>query len=556
MGRSRSNLFLVLLLLTLLLVSGTAIFSSNILDDEKEKPDIVLLTVDSLRSDYIDCESNFSNTPNICGLKEDSVSFEKGYSHASYTPAAMSSVMTGKHPWEVGMTSMERGEISNETQTLAEFLKEQGYTNKGLYEIGAVSPEYGFDRGFDVYKENGDRQFDNAELADIDKSPQFKYFHLFGPHQPFRATSDCSDFSRRMSETPKIGVEDVNQEYRENFSKEKAEECYASSVAATDKRIGIVTDILKERGKYRDSLIIFTADHGEGLWDNGETFQHSWSLHQEQINIPFYIKFPNNDYSVSSIDRSFARHIDLLPTVADYIGVNDGDTTGQSLLPVIEGNNEIKKVFSISRKSKSLIIEDNKLIIERDGKGKPLTKNKEFFNLEEDPNEEVNLYDEELVPESFQQISKIEVESKEDIHDEKLLNRLENLGYRRSSGTEDANPPTSENKESTTEEKSNSSYEKEDYEDPSELLIGNSSDLLEVNKSGFNYETMELVVDDDLKIINEDNRSHILTIENMAIETEVEPEQNITIRIEQGGDYQLRSDKFEEDFVSLDINAE
>lgn len=452
-------------------VAGSAVstfYQGN--SDQRSSQDVVLVTVDTLRSDYINCENSSESTPNICKLKSDSASFSNSYSHASYTVPAMSAVMTGRYPWKLDMLDIRSSELPEDAETLAEVLESKGYKNYASWEIGAVSPEYGFDRGFEEYRQTdlygeglykkrpeGDEHLSLLDKANTDEEPSFVYYHLFGPHQPFRANEDCRNFSRNMEDTPWLEIYDVKQEYRDDFSDGKARECYKKTVELADNRTGNIIKRLKENGQYDDALVIFTSDHGEGLWDN-EIFGHSRTVYEEQISVPLYVKLPESDSAArrtGSIDGGYARHVDIYPTVLDYLDIDysSSDRPGRSLLPAIKTGKGLKSepVKATSVKARGVIVDDYKMIETFNGwTGCDYSRCKYFKNVKENKTS----VQRKEVPESYLEnlksnISGIESREMKDVsdegqHGEDLKKRLENLGYASPSDGADSAPEEQE----------------------------------------------------------------------------------------------------------------
>lgn len=113
---------------------------------------------------------------------------------------------------------------------------------------------------------------------------------------------------------------------------------YLGLVALLDHGVGLIIDELKTRGMYDDSLIIFTADHGEML--GSHMLWQKMCCYEEAAHVPLFIKLPaamaaghaeHTDQLVS--------HVDILPTVLECAGrpVPEG-VSGVSLLPVMQGS--------------------------------------------------------------------------------------------------------------------------------------------------------------------------------------------------------------------------
>lgn len=84
-----------------------------------------------------------------------------------------------------------------------------------------------------------------------------------------------------------------------------------------DKGVGKILDALKESGALEDTVIIFTADHGElmgdhGLWLKGPFF------YDGLVNVPLMMHTPEDNASVT---KALASSVDIYPTCCELLGV-------------------------------------------------------------------------------------------------------------------------------------------------------------------------------------------------------------------------------------------
>lgn len=169
---------------------------------------------------------------------------------------------------------------------------------------------------------------------------------------------------------------------------------YAGLVNLLDHCVGQILDKLKENGMYEDSIILFTADHGEML--GSHCLWQKMVLYEESARTPLSIRLPKgSNMGIASEDP--VSHVDAFPTLCDLAGIPIPDTvSGHSLRPEIEGNRpaQHRPVFiqsdgngSLEKWSRGLIINDKKLII--DGFKDEIFF--EFYNLKEDPCETNNI---------------------------------------------------------------------------------------------------------------------------------------------------------------------
>lgn len=171
---------------------------------------------------------------------------------------------------------------------------------------------------------------------------------------------------------------------------------YLGLVAMLDDCVGKLLEELKKQKVYDDSLIVFTSDHGEMLGSHG-LFQ-KMCMYEESARVPLYIKFPQNFKPSKTMYSQVVSHIDVMPTLCEYLGLNPGHKMdGKSLMPVLKGNETDKKEStafiqydgngSRSNFQRCMVSGSYKLIID-------IFKDEVFYELyclETDPQETTNL---------------------------------------------------------------------------------------------------------------------------------------------------------------------
>jgi arylsulfatase A-like enzyme len=162
---------------------------------------------------------------------------------------------------------------------------------------------------------------------------------------------------------------------------------YDGEIRYLDKHFKRLIDALKEFGLYDDSLIIFTADHGEGMGEHNYYFAHGSYLHSSLIHVPLIIK-----YGKELVGRrtDFVQHIDIVPTILKILGIKtDSRFRGRDLRNHEATNREIfsevKLLFKRGRFRFSIVLDGIKLIYV------PWLKQYQLFDLKTDPHEEHNL---------------------------------------------------------------------------------------------------------------------------------------------------------------------
>jgi arylsulfatase A-like enzyme/Flp pilus assembly protein TadD len=216
--------------------------------------------------------------------------------------------------------------------TLAEVLSDGGWSTAGFVSAFVLDGRWGIDRGFNHYFDDFDlADFDTPNLGSVQRSgdetiveavrwlderpqevPFFVWLHLYDPHDPY--------------EPP------------EPFKSQYPDRPYDGEVAYTDSLIGEFRQALEERGLLMNSLVILTADHGEGLGDHGEG-AHGFFVYDSTIHVSLIVRPPNAVDGGRVVDTAVS-HVDIFPTILDAAGLAAPKAVhGQSLLPVVAGGN-------------------------------------------------------------------------------------------------------------------------------------------------------------------------------------------------------------------------
>lgn len=182
--------------------------------------------------------------------------------------------------------------------------------------------------------------------------PFFYSLHHWGPHCPYLAPTQYLDLYRNVDLPPwpsfcetgegKPSIHNFKrrgQPERGNWAiyQEQLRHYYAFT-SFIDAQIGRLLEHLKKRGLYDNTVIIFSADHGESLGIHGGLEDKSIFLYEETTRIPLLVK-PARANPVGRREARCAVTADLYSTILDYAGAKAGEypTDGRSLLPLVEG---------------------------------------------------------------------------------------------------------------------------------------------------------------------------------------------------------------------------
>jgi len=127
--------------------------------------------------------------------------------------------------------------------------------------------------------------------------------------------------------------------YRRPGARERMVATYMGLITQVDDHIGRLMAWLDETGRSKDTLIIFTSDHGDYLGDHwmGE----KEFFHEASVRVPLIVvdPSPEADATRGTVDDRLVEAIDLVPTIVDYMGgeVQGHILEGRSLMPLIRG---------------------------------------------------------------------------------------------------------------------------------------------------------------------------------------------------------------------------
>ncbi len=350
--------------------------------DRPPRPNIILISNDTLRADRLGCYGCPDGTsPNFDAFSLESAQFMWAISQAPSTVASHMSLFSGLLPpvhrvtnWLLRDDQARKhglSQLNTNIPTLALYLKESGYRTIGLHSGGNVSAFFGFDRGFDLYADTiinwesflGNRSAYKKLLAQMRPGrgaakPFFLFIHHYLCHDPYiRAPRKIRE--RFLSDpVPGLPVECEGPSPREGRrSLIKARESfwkpidgknpshrrhvralYNAGVNTADAIFGEIIGMLKREGLYDQALITVLSDHGEEFWEHGGTLHRK--LFVETLHVPLMIKFPGGVHGARRIHNPIGLY-DLMPTILDYLRIRPrGQLQARSLMPLIRGEGD------------------------------------------------------------------------------------------------------------------------------------------------------------------------------------------------------------------------
>jgi choline-sulfatase len=296
---------------------------------EGSSGNVLLITLDTLRWDYLGCYGKQDiETPNLDRLASQGVRFERAVVQSPLTTPSHACMLTGQYPPIHRIRDVGGFVLDESIPTLAGLLSERGYQTAAFVAASVLHHRFGLDRGFDVYNDDMTSDPDVERLPGVvaevrgdtitaralewldgrDRERNFfLWVHYYDPHFPY----------------------DPPAEYRARYP----DDPYAGEVAFVDEQVGVLLARLESEGLDASTLVMAISDHGESLGEHGEQ-THGVFLYDSTIRVPFLVSGPGIRRNV--VEEQLVRSIDLMPTALEFAGVPVPEgLAGESLLPLL-----------------------------------------------------------------------------------------------------------------------------------------------------------------------------------------------------------------------------
>ena len=351
-------------------------------DAGPERPNILLVTIDTLRADRLGAYGSTAGlTPALDKLAADGIVFENAIAQSSWTRPSFGSIFTSRYPSDHQATwrrlrdpSGKRISIYNRPlraglPTLAGLLDAAGYLTVAINTNVQTSTTFGFDRGFDhfvdlsrslsvltasiacrwpplvlagrcaaassVSSEYPYLSADEIEpifSAVVDRTersrePTFLWVHLMDPHVPYRS-HDGSGTS--------VGYADIERALAGPDGRERAkalvESAYSGAIRFTDASFARMLERIDRGGS--NTVVVLTSDHGEEILERWRSenergpglelyyrgYGHGHTMYDELLRVPLIVRLSGKK-SAGTRAKVPAMHVDIAPTLLAIAGL-------------------------------------------------------------------------------------------------------------------------------------------------------------------------------------------------------------------------------------------
>ena len=420
---------------------------------QSRKPNIIFIMSDQWRGDYLGAAgSEWIKTPNLDQMASEGAIFTKAYTSTPSCTPARSALITGMSPWGHGLLGYDGG-VARYPREKPTMLGNAGYHTVGIgahhydpkargYHEIAVRGDY--NKWFEKMATGKEMNPHNLGLVDHrarewpheerlhlsywtadqgirflenyqgDK-PYFLKLSFHRPHPEIDPPKRWFDYykengvpdafigkwaDRKYGQITEMPPEtERRNDYLGNFGKDVIRESkagYCGCISFVDEQIGRFLKALKKRGDFENSLILFTADHGEMMGDH-----HHWRktyAYEGSARIPMIVRWPESmglKVERGQNIRELVELRDVLPTFLEMAGVPiPEDMEGESMLRLIHGEKaNWRKILDLEHSL--LYWDENNWTALTDGRFKYIyfatNGDQQLFDLDNDPGELNNL---------------------------------------------------------------------------------------------------------------------------------------------------------------------
>ncbi len=323
--------------LVLLLLAVPALLSSCGPLRHQDRTNILLIIVDTLRADHLGCYGySRARTPNMDALASEGAIFRTVVTAAPVTAPSVATILTSTSPGFHGVRDNEAFGLDPDLPTMASALRGAGYSTACFVSSVVLHERHGFAGGFDRYGDEMQESYRAYSPAYASQEVELRGTQRRADHVTAEAVEWLEE---REGEGPFLCVVhyfDPHDPYDPPppYDKVSGGSPYDGEISFTDSQVGLLLAKLAELDLDGNTLVLLTADHGEGLGEHMER-THGFFLYDSTVLVPLIARLPGAIRPGLSFS-SQVRTIDIMPTALDLAGVPaPGTAQGVSLAPAL-----------------------------------------------------------------------------------------------------------------------------------------------------------------------------------------------------------------------------
>lgn len=350
---------------------------------ESKRELVILLLVDAMRADHLGSYGYPKPTsPVMDGLAAEGQRYTRAYVNAPWTRPSTTSYLTGLNASR-HRTETAKSKLPEDVTTIAQRLSKAGWATAGFTANGNGGSLAGLQKGFQRFEDPTNTYTKDARgvvfnglptgqfmaekvlgyLAGSKAQKQFVFVFLVDPHDPYGAPPELEqqflgkDFKGTIRRKASW---EVNNNYPadELFSMQAI---YDAGIRNADLAIGQIVEGLKAQGRWADTTLFISADHGEAFGEHG-VFLHAHHFYDEILRVPL---IAHGSRFAPGVSDRLTQSIDVSSTILDIAGVKAPELSGVSLLAPTGVGSVISEYNEFGIHRQAIIADKTKVIWQR-----------------------------------------------------------------------------------------------------------------------------------------------------------------------------------------------
>ncbi len=324
---------------------------------DAERPGIVLISLDTLRADGLGCYgSPEAASPVLDALSRDAILFENEMIQLPGTLPSHISIFTSLYPKQHGVYPPDRM-LHKNIRTLPEIMQSAKFSTAGFTEGGYMNGDYGFRRGFDVFRDdirhwpvilNNGIQF----LTHHQDKPFFLFMHTYSIHDPYQPPDIFKQIYWNTPYIPSfqptgLNLTAVNRGRKTVTSRDidYFKSLYTAEIRFTDAELERFISFLKKTGLWDRTLLIITSDHGEEFLEHGKLVHEQ--IYNQLLHVPLIVKPPKWPYR--HCVPELVESIDIMPSILRFAGLpRHPQCRGNNLFDIAASPHTLNPTYAFS----------------------------------------------------------------------------------------------------------------------------------------------------------------------------------------------------------------
>jgi arylsulfatase A-like enzyme len=363
-------------------------------DGECRRCNLILISLDTVSAFRVGAYGGGEDaTPNLDRLAKLSRVYLQAYAPAPWTLPSHATMLTGRSPEELGIIG-EMNMIPKSVRTLAEVLHKNGYETAAFTNGGYVTPRYGFGRGFEKFVDDDSLEASRGAKAIAERGmqwlekkkrkPFFLFLHSYHAHEPFFPSRQALDhvdptYKGQMNSISALDLLKINSGDlpADQATRDRIKKLYEAVIFDMDSQLGPLIANILGSSLASDTIVIVTADHGEGQGEHGLLGLHVISVFEDLIRVPLIVYVPGVKPDRIEAPVELAQ---ISASALSLLGLQPDPQMEKRLLPDNDGNAPAERpIFSETWMPRKKLLENLLSVFTERAKLAPTHPQRHFF---------------------------------------------------------------------------------------------------------------------------------------------------------------------------------